>query len=979
MNSYLIPEKIEYALGWMVIHSIWQGLAIAILWGIALVILQKKSAQLRYLLANLALFSILVCAVITFDIYYQKPSKQLNIQSINGKIVTNIKPTNEVSISEKPLMASTSETNAEFGQKRFSMNNLKEYFNEYLPLIVMAWLLGMVAFLLRLLGNVSYVYYLKRRINFPADEYWITMLDDLVKRTGLAKGIALVESAMVRTPQLIGYLKPMILFPLGMINRMSAAEVEAVLAHEIAHILRRDYLFNIVQSVIEAIFYYHPATWWLSGQIRDERESACDEVAIAMINGNTMNYAKALVTVQEMAHFPMSSALAFAGQARKSQLMNRLQKILNINQNKSNAMEKTIAACLIGLTVLGLVYGQNTQTSGFKNTKMPTNSLSIESQNNDEDPKLGTKGFWNAVIEKNEVQVQFNSRNNGNSWNMNEQFKKTEFSNFPSQDTDFKLVRESGTITFQGKFDGNEGYGKFSFEPSEAFKTYLNTQNIVGVSDADLLFCFMNNMDKTYLETLNKAGYKDLKGNKLRELAIFKVTPQNLETFVPLLEKESGSQPKIQDIIDLKIHGIDEDFIQSMKNGGFQNLNAQKLIEAKIHGIDGDFIKEIQQNIKGKIDIDKAIEMKIHGIDGDFSNKMKDLNGQEMNVEELVNAKIHGLDKMDLKKIKELGYKDLNTEDLQSFSIHGIDANFIESMNKAGLGKLSNDELLSAKIQGLNADYIKGVIDAGLKNLSFDDIMSFKIQGISLDFMKSYADVGFKNLDADDYVNFKIHGISANFAKSLKDIFKNITKDDLVNAKIHGISADYIKKMKEKGYQLPTIDDYINLKIQGFTRSNLDKNRPEGFHFDNNNDFSLKSEQDNLDKMMKKLNKEQAELKAQEQKLKLNYLPKLNKNLDDLNEKLNSNKLVEKLIRAMHAEGLIKVGDKNQFKMTENSLVVNGKKIDNEAFEGYKKIAQKETRNRINSGTRIEFDGYVSKLSPQELVTSGRTQVTIED
>ena len=111
----------------------------------------------------------------------------------------------------------------------------------------------------------------------------------------------------------------------------------------------------------------------------------------------------------------------------------------------------------------------------------------------------------------------------------------------------------------------------------------------------------------------------------------------------------------------------------------------------------------------------------------------------------------------------------------------------------------------------------------------------------------------------------------------------------------------------------------------------------------------------------------------------MNYLPKLNKNLDDLNEKLNSNKLVEKLIRAMHAEGLIKVGDKNQFKMTENSLVVNGKKIDNEAYEGYKKIAQKETRNIINSVTLIEFDGYVSKLSPQELVTSGRTQVTIED
>lgn len=239
-----------------------------------------------------------------------------------------------------------------------SLATFKSYFNEHIPLIVMIWAMGVALFILKLLGGISYCYYLRSRLNFPADEYWIETLDALKNKVGVKQSIELVESALTRTPMVVGIMKPMILFPIGAINRLSPTEVEAILAHEIAHVLRKDYIFNIIQSVIEALFYFHPAVWWISSIIRNERENCCDDVAIE-ICGSSMNYAKALMTVQEMAYYPMyQPALAFAGN-RKNQLLFRVQRILNQPQNKTNVMEKLIATCLLVVMMVGLSFGDN--------------------------------------------------------------------------------------------------------------------------------------------------------------------------------------------------------------------------------------------------------------------------------------------------------------------------------------------------------------------------------------------------------------------------------------------------------------------------------------------------------------------------------------------------------------------------------------------------------------------------------------------
>jgi beta-lactamase regulating signal transducer with metallopeptidase domain len=338
-------QNLNYALGWMVVHSLWQATVIAITAGIVSIILRKKKAGVRYWIYNAALVSVLISAVLTFCFYYDFSLAPPTYRYIPEAVAEPI-------AGAQGTVAVTTEAD----RRPLSIEGLTDYFNHHAYLIVTIWVLGVAVFILRLLGSISYVYVLRSRLNFPADEYWTEMMDKIADKAGLTQTVNLVESALVRSPMVIGHLKPLILFPIGAINRLNPQEVEAILAHELAHILRSDYLFNIIQSVIEALFYFHPAVWWISANIRTERENACDDVAIDLC-GNSMTYARALVLLQEMAFYPSPQmAMGFAGR-RKNQLLHRVQRILNQPQNRSNVMEKLVATLILFLTMIGLSIG----------------------------------------------------------------------------------------------------------------------------------------------------------------------------------------------------------------------------------------------------------------------------------------------------------------------------------------------------------------------------------------------------------------------------------------------------------------------------------------------------------------------------------------------------------------------------------------------------------------------------------------------
>ena len=309
------------ALGWTFLHSIWQGGLVALLMFLLLQVIPLKRAVLRYNVAALSMVSILGAAILTFVLVY----------SASDAITT--------ALPAAHLTESTAVTQAFVT----SASPLKAFLIDHLPFFVSLWLLGMLVFASKLALGMLYVRRMRNSMQSLARS-WQERLGKLSRRIGYTGMIEVAESTLVKVPVAFGYFKPVILFPIGTINQLSPDQVEAILAHELAHIARRDYLQNFIQSVIEVIFYYHPAVWLISAVVRNERENCCDDLAIQAC-GNSLTYARALVELEEMQLQHPVLTLAFSG--NRNQLLHRIKRILNQPHHKSNIMEKLITTLLL--------------------------------------------------------------------------------------------------------------------------------------------------------------------------------------------------------------------------------------------------------------------------------------------------------------------------------------------------------------------------------------------------------------------------------------------------------------------------------------------------------------------------------------------------------------------------------------------------------------------------------------------------------
>jgi len=140
--------------------------------------------------------------------------------------------------------------------------------------------LGVALFSARLIGGWRVVTRLRRVAVAPPPAEWRDALAALMARMRVSAPVRLLVSSLAPVPMVLGWLRPVILAPVGMLTGLPAEQVRALLAHELAHVLRRDYLVNILQSVAEAALFYHPAVWWISERIRVEREACCDDMAV---------------------------------------------------------------------------------------------------------------------------------------------------------------------------------------------------------------------------------------------------------------------------------------------------------------------------------------------------------------------------------------------------------------------------------------------------------------------------------------------------------------------------------------------------------------------------------------------------------------------------------------------------------------------------------------------------------------------------
>jgi len=236
---------------------------------------------------------------------------------------------------------------------------------------VVSWLVGAMAFWVRLMGGWVVAARMRSVLVRPSPPEWQQIVGKLGARIGLSRPVRLLVSALVEVPAVVGWLRPVVLMPVGALAGLPAEQLEALLIHELAHIRRHDYLVNILQSVAEALLFYHPAVWWVSGHIRAERELCCDDVA-AQASGDVLTYARALAELESYRPAHVHAALAANG----GSLADRIARLLGQSRPASQAhsgMEAMVSAILLAIAACGL-FGQSDVAPRFEVASVKLNT-----------------------------------------------------------------------------------------------------------------------------------------------------------------------------------------------------------------------------------------------------------------------------------------------------------------------------------------------------------------------------------------------------------------------------------------------------------------------------------------------------------------------------------------------------------------------------------------------------------------------------
>jgi len=290
-----------HALGWALVDSLWQDALAAAGLAALLALIPVRAARARYTLATLTLGLMLALPLTTaLRVSGASPS--------TSDVVTATSPVAPGPMSgpgPQAVPAALTVLAPIAGRIRASIEPA-------LPWVVLVWLGGVVVLSLRLASGWLVTRQLGSVGTSSVPESCREAVARLAARLRISRPVRVLESAVVQVPAVIGWLRPVILLPASALTGLTPLQLDALLAHELAHVRRYDYLLNLIQSVIETLLFYHPAVWWVSQQVREEREHCCDDLAVAVC-GDAHFYATALVGMERLRGTPPAFALAATG------------------------------------------------------------------------------------------------------------------------------------------------------------------------------------------------------------------------------------------------------------------------------------------------------------------------------------------------------------------------------------------------------------------------------------------------------------------------------------------------------------------------------------------------------------------------------------------------------------------------------------------------------------------------------------------
>ncbi|WP_316633919.1 M56 family metallopeptidase [uncultured Flavobacterium sp.] len=516
-----------------------------------------------------------------------------------------------------------------------------------------------------------------------------------------------------------------------------------ILLHEKIHIEQKHTIDLLLAEMVLIFQWFNPFAWQWRKALEINLEFLTDDQMLQQDTVEKESYQFSLLKVAAP-QFPLSLTTNYNQSLLK-------KRIIMMNSKKSNVHTTWKYFFLLPLLVLfACLFNQpaaQSQTLTSSEKEESKENLGIKKE-------MKTEGDWFATIKGNTVEIHFKSNESDNS---SSTFQLSEFQNIPrDKQGTFTLTREAGTMSFTGKFEGDKGMGTYKFAPNAAYSQAMFKEGVVVKEDNDLMVFFMINIKVSYVQMLKKQGFNNLDKDQLIPLAALDVN----EAYITSI-KQAIPDIDLDNLVPFKSLGINKAFIEEIRKTGYKDVSPGNIIALKSQGIDGKYISDVRNSTKGdktdsnKDSDDDIIAFKSLNIDQEFINSFKKIGYNNISNSDLIAMKSLNVTPEYVEGFQKAGYKDIQVDDLIAMKSLNVTPEYVTEFQKAGYKNIKADDLVAMKSQNITADLIQQYKELGFSDLDIDDVIGAKATGTTPSFIKSMKGKGhnFKNLQK--YIELK--------------------------------------------------------------------------------------------------------------------------------------------------------------------------------------------------------------------------------
>jgi beta-lactamase regulating signal transducer with metallopeptidase domain len=597
--AHWISPELMRVLGWTLLHFIWQGAALGALFAVA--IAACRSAAARYAMAVGTLAVMIASPVITL-VWLQRETIPAVRSGAQGSLPWVGKPAQHAvvsAVSGAPAAASRS-------AQPTAMLWLVEL-----------WFLGVLILSLRTAGGLLLIETMRRKEIKPIGQELHERCMALQRRMGLDRVIRYCECHRLDAPSVLGWFRPVVLLPMRALSGMDEQQIEAVIAHELAHIRRLDCFVNLFQIAVETLLFYHPAVWWVSQQVRSERENCCDDEAIS-ICGDAVVYARALTLMEEWRTAP---ALMMA--ANRSPLAERVFRLLGLSGAAATGRTRMAGlgvsfVCLTGALLAGNAF------LGVAHASLGTSSSAKQLQESS-----------SIIIVKPEP--------------------------VSAKERATQATKPAGKTAPVSKPQSNNDKNPAAAHDDNKKQSYLDAMEAAGFKNLDvdeIIAMKVQGVTPEYIKAIHDLGMQPT-AEEVVGMRVQGITPEYIRDMRTVAQNLS-----VEDLIGMKVQGVTLQYVRELRELGLQP-GADEIVGMKVQGVTPEYVKELRATGINP-DVDEIVGMKVQGVTAEQVKTLQSAGFKNLSCDEVIGAKVQGITPEFIEKARKHGFQNLTLDKLIS-------------------------------------------------------------------------------------------------------------------------------------------------------------------------------------------------------------------------------------------------------------------------------------------------------------------------